>query len=179
MPDLEENPAEVDRCHRSDGGGRCGRGGNFVFAAGGLADSRREQIREFTADLAKKTHDVAPLHDMPKKMVLAKDQIGDFYKDRFAGKDSELTPNSASWRPRTAFASRRRDTRKKIRRPRASCRLRLKEVFPETTCNSCASSIHWNARRCSLQSIASISQAKARDRCGYRSACTAICEEPE
>ena len=43
------------------------------------------------ATLAKKTHDAAPLHDMPKKMVLAKDQIGDFYKDRFAEKDSELT----------------------------------------------------------------------------------------
>lgn len=57
----------------------------------GSSESRRTQIRELTADLAKKTHDVAPLHDMPKKMVLAKDQIGDFYKGRFAASDSELT----------------------------------------------------------------------------------------
>lgn len=57
----------------------------------GSADSRRAQIRQFTADLARKTHDVQPLHDMPKKMDLAKDQIGEFYKVRFAERDSELT----------------------------------------------------------------------------------------
>ena len=56
----------------------------------GSADSRRTQMRELSAELQKKTHDVQPLHDMPKKMVLAKDQIGDFYKGRFAAKDSEL-----------------------------------------------------------------------------------------
>ncbi|HTR25143.1 MAG TPA: GspMb/PilO family protein [Terriglobales bacterium] len=57
----------------------------------GSADSRRAQIRQLTADLARKTHDVQPLHDMPKKMDLAKSQIGDFYKGRFAARDSELT----------------------------------------------------------------------------------------
>jgi len=57
----------------------------------GSADSRRAQIRQLTADLARKTHDVQPLHDMPKKMDLAKNQIGEFYKDRFAERDSELT----------------------------------------------------------------------------------------
>jgi len=57
----------------------------------GSADSRRAQIRQLTADLARKTHDVQPLHDMPKKMDLAKNQIGEFYKDRFAARDSELT----------------------------------------------------------------------------------------
>jgi hypothetical protein len=57
----------------------------------GSSESRREQIRQLTADLAKKTHDVQPLVGMDKKIVLAKDQIGDFYKGRFAGTDSELT----------------------------------------------------------------------------------------
>ena len=57
----------------------------------GSSDSRRTQIRELTAELAKKTHDVAPLKGMDKKIVLAKDQIGDFYKARFAASDSELT----------------------------------------------------------------------------------------
>ncbi|MGB9198132.1 MAG: hypothetical protein WCB53_14510 [Terriglobales bacterium] len=56
----------------------------------GSADSRREQIRQLTAELARKTHDVQPLHDMPKKMTLAQDQIGDFYKSRFAENDSAL-----------------------------------------------------------------------------------------
>lgn len=68
-----------------------------VIAAGvlfsplvGSADSRRAQMRQLSAELQKKTHDVEPLRGMPQKIVLAKDQIGDFYKGRFASKDSEL-----------------------------------------------------------------------------------------
>src|SRR5208283_6104922 len=56
----------------------------------GSADSRRLQINELRAELTKKTRDVEPLRGMDKKIVLAKSQIGDFYKDRFAAKDSEL-----------------------------------------------------------------------------------------
>jgi Tfp pilus assembly protein PilO len=68
-----------------------------VIAAGvlfsplvGSADSRRAQMRQLSAELQKKTHDVEPLRGMDKKIVLAKDQIGDFYKGRFAARDSEL-----------------------------------------------------------------------------------------
>ncbi len=57
----------------------------------GSADSRRAQILQLTADLAKKTHDVQPLIGVDKKIVLAKNQISGFYKDRFAERDSELT----------------------------------------------------------------------------------------
>lgn len=57
----------------------------------GSAESRRTQMRQLSAELQKKTHDVEPLRGMDKKIVLAKDQIGDFYKGRFAAKDSELT----------------------------------------------------------------------------------------
>jgi Tfp pilus assembly protein PilO len=56
----------------------------------GSASSRRTQILELKAELTKKTRDVAPLHGMPAKMVLAKDQIGEFYKGRFAARDSDL-----------------------------------------------------------------------------------------
>ncbi len=57
----------------------------------GSAESRRGQILQLTAELAKKTHDVQPLRNVDKKLVVAKDQISDFYKSRFAEKDSELT----------------------------------------------------------------------------------------
>ena len=57
----------------------------------GSSESRREQIRQLTAELAKKTHDVQPLRNVDQKLVLAKDQISGFYKDRFAERDSELT----------------------------------------------------------------------------------------
>lgn len=56
----------------------------------GSADSRRAQMRQLSAELQRKTHDVEPLHGMDKKMVLARDQIAGFYKDRFAAKDSDL-----------------------------------------------------------------------------------------
>jgi hypothetical protein len=57
----------------------------------GSAESRRAQMRQLSAELVRKTHDVQPLQNIDKKIVLAKDQISGFYKDRFAAKDSELT----------------------------------------------------------------------------------------
>jgi Tfp pilus assembly protein PilO len=57
----------------------------------GSSESRRTQMRQLSAELQKKTHDVQPLIGMDKKIVVAKDQIGDFYKGRFAARDSELT----------------------------------------------------------------------------------------
>jgi Tfp pilus assembly protein PilO len=56
----------------------------------GSADSRRTQILELKAELTKKNRDVAPLRGMDKKIVVAKDQIGEFYKGRFAARDSDL-----------------------------------------------------------------------------------------
>jgi Tfp pilus assembly protein PilO len=69
-----------------------------VIAAGilfsplvGSADSRHLQINELRAEYSKKTREVEPLHGMDQKLVLAKTQIGDFYKERFANRDSDLT----------------------------------------------------------------------------------------
>jgi len=56
----------------------------------GSVDSRRLQIYELRAELTKKNREVAPLRGMDKKIVLAKNEIGGFYKDRFAATDSEL-----------------------------------------------------------------------------------------
>jgi Tfp pilus assembly protein PilO len=57
----------------------------------GSAESRQTQLNQLFAEYRKKTRDVEPLRDMPKKMDLAKSQISDFHKDRFAAKDSDLT----------------------------------------------------------------------------------------
>jgi Tfp pilus assembly protein PilO len=56
----------------------------------GSADSRRLQLNQLRFELQKKTREVEPLRGMDKKIVLAKDQINGFYKDRFAAKDSDL-----------------------------------------------------------------------------------------
>lgn len=56
----------------------------------GSAESRRQQINLLRVELTKKNHEVAPLRGMDKKILLAKTQIGTFYKDRFVEKDSDL-----------------------------------------------------------------------------------------
>jgi Tfp pilus assembly protein PilO len=57
----------------------------------GSAESRQAQLNQMFVEYRRKTRDVEPLRGMPQKVVLAKNQIGDFYKERFAAKDSELT----------------------------------------------------------------------------------------
>jgi Tfp pilus assembly protein PilO len=68
-----------------------------VLAAGvlfsplvGSADSRRDQLRQLSLELQHKSRDVQPLRNIDKKVLVAKDQIGAFYKDRFAARDSVL-----------------------------------------------------------------------------------------
>ncbi len=56
----------------------------------GSADSRAQQLSQLKRELQTKAHEVEPLRGMDKKIVLAKDQISGFYKDRFAAKDSDL-----------------------------------------------------------------------------------------
>jgi hypothetical protein len=56
----------------------------------GSADGRTLQINTLKAELTRKTREVQPLRDIDRKIALAKDQIGAFYKDRFAAKDSDL-----------------------------------------------------------------------------------------
>jgi Tfp pilus assembly protein PilO len=56
----------------------------------GSADSRKLQLNQLQVELQRKTREVEPLRGMDKKIVLAKDQIGGFYKGRFAAKDSDL-----------------------------------------------------------------------------------------
>ena len=56
----------------------------------GSTDSRQLQLNQLRVELHKKTREVEPLRGMDKKIVLAKDQISGFYKDRFAAKDSDL-----------------------------------------------------------------------------------------
>src|ERR1700674_1635562 len=65
----------------------------------GSGDSRQLQLNQLRPSLYKKIGQVEPLIHMDKKIALAKDQAGRFYKDRFAAKDSYLAnelPNLAS-----------------------------------------------------------------------------------
>jgi len=57
----------------------------------GSAESRHQQISQLSAELKIKTRSVEPLRGMDKKVVLAKEQISQFYRDRFGSRDSDIT----------------------------------------------------------------------------------------
>jgi len=56
----------------------------------GSAESRQIEMSQLSAELTKKNREVEPLRGVDKKIVIAKGQITQFYKDRFAARDSDL-----------------------------------------------------------------------------------------
>ena len=56
----------------------------------GSADSRRQDLNRLQADLTVKTREVAPLKDLPHKVVIANQEIADFYKKRFPSQNSQI-----------------------------------------------------------------------------------------
>ena len=56
----------------------------------GSAESRRMELNQLQTELNTKTRQVAPLKDLPQKVVLASHQINDFYKRRFPTQSSQI-----------------------------------------------------------------------------------------
>jgi type IV pilus assembly protein PilO len=56
----------------------------------GSAESRQQELNTLQTELVTKTHQVAPLKDLPQKVVLAGHQIDDFYKKRFPTQESQV-----------------------------------------------------------------------------------------
>ena len=56
----------------------------------GSTESRRQELNQLWAELQAKTKQVEPLRNLDKKVVLANDQIGAFYKKRFPSQDSMI-----------------------------------------------------------------------------------------
>ena len=59
----------------------------------GTEPSRRAKMQQLWLELQQKTHEVQPLVGLDKKIPVAHKQIEDFYKNRFAGQDSEISAN--------------------------------------------------------------------------------------
>lgn len=62
----------------------------YISPLVGSADSRRQELNLLQAELNTKTHQVAPLTNLPDKVVTASHQISDFYAKRFPSKNSEI-----------------------------------------------------------------------------------------
>ena|SRR5581483_2049882 len=56
----------------------------------GSAETRRQELNRLQTELTLKTRQVAPLKDLPKKVVLANQQISEFYKSRFPAQNSQI-----------------------------------------------------------------------------------------
>jgi Tfp pilus assembly protein PilO len=56
----------------------------------GSAESRRLQMNQLQAELKRKAREAEPLRGMDKKVALAKVEIPQFYRDRFAAQDSDI-----------------------------------------------------------------------------------------
>lgn len=56
----------------------------------GSADSRRQELNRLQVELMTKTRQVAPLKDLPHRVVLANQQIKDFYQQRFPAQNSQI-----------------------------------------------------------------------------------------
>jgi len=56
----------------------------------GSAETRRQELNTLQTELVTKTRQVAPLKDLPQKVVLAGHQISDFYKKRFPAEQSQI-----------------------------------------------------------------------------------------
>jgi Tfp pilus assembly protein PilO len=56
----------------------------------GSERSRREQLDQLWRELQLKTRQVQPLVGLDKKVVVVRQQIDDFYRDRLPGKDSAI-----------------------------------------------------------------------------------------
>lgn len=57
----------------------------------GSEHSRRAQLEQLWGELQQKTREVEPLRGLDKKIVLASDQIKQFYQDRLPGQDSAIS----------------------------------------------------------------------------------------
>jgi len=56
----------------------------------GSAETRRQELSHLQTELNSKTRLVAPLQNLPQKVLLASNQIAQFYRNRFPVQESEI-----------------------------------------------------------------------------------------
>jgi type IV pilus assembly protein PilO len=57
----------------------------------GSSDARKQQMQQLSMELRQKTKQVEPLRGLDKKVVLAKQEIDDFYRDRLPTRESAIS----------------------------------------------------------------------------------------
>jgi type IV pilus assembly protein PilO len=62
----------------------------YVSPLVGSAETRRQDLNQLQNELNIKTRQVAPLQNLPQKVVRANSQTAEFYKKRFPAQDSQI-----------------------------------------------------------------------------------------
>lgn len=62
----------------------------YISPLVGSAETRRQEMNQLQTELITKTRQVAPLKDLPHKVVVANNQIAEFYKRRFPAQGSQI-----------------------------------------------------------------------------------------
>lgn len=57
----------------------------------GSSDARKQEMQQLSTELRQKTRQVEPLRGLDKKVVLAKQEIDDFYRDRLPTRESAVS----------------------------------------------------------------------------------------
>jgi len=62
----------------------------YISPLVGSAETRRQELNQLQTELNAKTRQVAPLKNLPEKLLQAHRQISDFYAKRVPGQDSQI-----------------------------------------------------------------------------------------
>jgi len=90
MPDLRKTRKDLKIALAAMGGVIVIAAVLYVSPLIGSAESRRMEMNQLQSELVLKTHQVAPLKDLPQKVNIAKGQISDFYQKRFPSQSSQI-----------------------------------------------------------------------------------------
>jgi type IV pilus assembly protein PilO len=90
MPDLRRTRKNLKTALAVMGGVSLLAAVVYISPLVGSAETRRMELNQLQTELTTKTRQVAPLKDLPHKVVIAKGEIDDFYKRRFPSVNSQV-----------------------------------------------------------------------------------------
>ena len=90
MPDLRQTRKQIKTALAILVGVDLLAAGVLISPLVGSTESRRQELNRLWSELQTKTRQVEPLTNLDKKVVLANQQIADFYKKRIPTQDSEV-----------------------------------------------------------------------------------------
>jgi len=132
----------------------------------GSEASRQQQMRQLWLDL--KSRENAPWRGLDKKIPQAKQEVADFYRDRFPPGYSEISNSVDKIASESGVRFPAKNTTRRKPNWKVCSGWKFKLTSPAITCNWCASSILWSAANCFSSSGTCSSAGNKTDRSSCR-----------